>query len=381
MIAEFLTRMTARHEVAVLCLRRSSEPGPDMFFQERCTRIDEILLSSRSPSFPDHLRRAREIFFSLVRLCPIWVMDWHSQEYVEKLQSVIKSFQPEIVQAEYHVMGQYLSAVPDLPRVLVQYEPGVRAAPFIQNLPLALKRILQGLERLSWRRYEAGLYRQVQAIVAFTEADHRVIADMAGQTPVHLISPGTELPATPLNPLGSAALNLLFFGNFIHPPNVDAARRLMQMIFPMVQGRLPAVKLFIVGDNVPDEIKRMSTEHMVVTGRVPDLASYLNQASLVVTPIYQGGGIRIKVLEALAAGKAVVATPLAVQGLDLQDGQQVALARNDHDFAGRVIHLLEHPEERAELARRARAWACTHLGWDRSISSFEILWHGLLSQE
>lgn len=381
MIAEFLTRVTARHEVAVLCLRRSSEPGPDTFFQERCARIDEVLLPSRGPSFPDRLRRIWDIFLSLVRFCPIWVMDWHSQPYAQRLQSVIRTFRPEIVQAEYHVMGQYLSAVPDIPRVLVQYEPGVRAAPFIQNLPFVLKRMWQGLERLSWRRYEGWLYQQVQAIVAFTETDHRVIAEMARRTPVHLIPPGTELPAFPLNPLGGQPLNLLFFGNFIHPPNVDAARRLMQMIFPLVQERLPEIKLFIVGDNAPEEIKAMSTEQMVVTGRVPDLAPYLNQASLVVTPLYQGGGIRIKVLEALAAGKAVVATPLAVQGLDLQDGQQVALARNDHDVARRVIHLLEHPEERAALARRARAWACTHLGWDRSISSYEILWHALSSQE
>lgn len=378
-IAEFLTRVTARHEVAVLCLRRGDEPGADAFFRERCMLVEEIIRPVNKYSLRHRFRRYAEIVLSLVRLRPLWVVDWRSQAFAEKLQSLIKTFQPEIVQAEYHVMGQYLFAVPELPRILVQYEPGVRAAPFIQNLPSPLTGILHRLERISWRRYESGLYREVDAIVAFTEADHKVIEEIAGRTPVHLIPPGTEIPEHSLNPLGSSSLNLLFFGNFIHPPNVDAARRLIQAIFPAVQTCLPAVKLFIVGDNAPDEIKIMSTENIVVTGRVQDVVPYLDQASLFVAPLYQGGGIRIKVLEALAAGKAIVTTPLAVQGLQLSDGQQVSLARNDHEFARRILDLLEHPEERASLAKRARAWACAHLGWDRSLQSYEALWQGLLS--
>jgi len=376
-IAEFLSRMTARHQVAVLCLRRSDEPGADEFFRERCDLIEEIVKPARGNSFPRQLLRYVEVAISLLRLRPIWVSDWTSKAFTEKVFSVVQKFRPDVVQAEYHVMGQYLSAFRDVPCILVQYEPGVRAAPFIQNLPSILNGIIQHIERLSWRIYETRLYRDVDAIVAFTEADRKVIQEMANPTPVHLISPGTAIPNRPLNPLGSSAVNLLFFGNFIHPPNVDAARRLILWIFPSVQKCIPAIKLYLVGDNVPNEIKKMRSETIVVTGRVPEIMPYLDDATLFVAPLYQGGGIRIKVLEALAAGKAVITTPLAAQGLDLMDGEQVSIAQSDREFAERIIHLLEHPQERASLAARARDWACANLGWDRNIKSYEALWERL----
>lgn len=379
-IAEFLARMTARHQVAVLCLRRSDEPGADDFFRECCALIEEVVKPASKNSSLDRLFRYLEVAISLLRLRPLWVADWSNEIFAEKVRSVVQKFQPDVIHAEYHVMGQYLSGLHATPRILVQYEAGVRAAPFIQNLPSPLNGIIHRIEKLSWRRYEAGLYREVDAIVAFTEADHKVIEEMAGSTPVHLIPPGTTILERPLDPLGDPSLNLLFFGNFFHPPNVEAARRLAASIFPAVQKCIPDIKLFIVGDNPPAEIKNMTSKNIVITGRVPEVLPYLDKAALFVAPLYQGGGIRIKILEALAAGKAIVTTPLATQGLDLVDGEQVAVAENDREFAERIIYLLEHPEARAALAARARAWACAHLGWERTIETYEALWQGLLDK-
>jgi glycosyltransferase involved in cell wall biosynthesis len=90
-----------------------------------------------------------------------------------------------------------------------------------------------------------------------------------------------------------------------------------------------------------------------------------------------GGGIRIKVMEAVIAGKAVVATRLAVEGLSLADGKEVAIADQDGEIVGRILDLLEHPDKRKTLAENARAWAIANLSWEKSIQRYEALYENL----
>jgi glycosyltransferase involved in cell wall biosynthesis len=89
----------------------------------------------------------------------------------------------------------------------------------------------------------------------------------------------------------------------------------------------------------------------------------------------------VKILEALAAGKAVVASPLAVEGLEVEHGRQLLLAESDEEFATAVTELLDHPEKRAAIARTARQWACENLDWQASVAAYESLYETLLTEQ
>jgi polysaccharide biosynthesis protein PslH len=381
-ISQFLTEITSRHTVAILCLREADEPGVDPFFRGRCELVEEVVRPSSKKSFPARFFRYLRLVLSLLQLRPVWVTDWTSASFAKQACLIAQKFHPDIIQAEFHVMGQYFSALKDIEarRLLVEHEPSARAGLYIQNLPSILDTLVGVIEKISWRRYEREVYRQVEGIVAFTEADQKSIKEAASQTPIHVISPGTVIPEYPLNPLGSLPPTLLFVGNYYHPPNVDAARRLVHSIFPSVQRRFPETKLFIVGENPPADFKRIDNKNIIVTGRVPAITPYLDGAALLVAPLRLGGGMRIKILEALAAGKAVVTTPLAVEGLDIVDGEQISLAETDLEFAERIIYLLQHADDRLALAQHARVWACDHLGWEGSICKYEILYQDLLGE-
>jgi glycosyltransferase involved in cell wall biosynthesis len=147
-----------------------------------------------------------------------------------------------------------------------------------------------------------------------------------------------------------------------------------------VQKRIPQAKLFLVGENPPVDLRQTSNENIIVTGRVPEITPYFDRAALLVAPLHLGGGMRIKVLESLAAGKAVVTTPLAAEGLDVLDGEQLVIAETDREFIDRIVYLLEHPEERRALANRARAWAREHIAWKASIAKYETLYQELLGE-
>jgi glycosyltransferase involved in cell wall biosynthesis len=170
---------------------------------------------------------------------------------------------------------------------------------------------------------------------------------------------------------------VIFIGNFMHPPNVEAAERLAAAIFPRIAVARPDARLLLVGPNPPDSLRALASHHIVVTGEVADLRPLLDGAAVVVAPLSSGGGMRVKALDALAAGKALVATPLALEGIDVRDGEQVLVALDDAAFADAVVALLADEPRRVALGRVARAWAETNVEWRRVTAAYDALYASL----
>lgn len=367
--------LSKRHEIAALCLRSPSEPPTDAALHQACDVVHEIARDVRRQ------HRAWRLLPPFTR--PAWVLNTDIASYRQCLQSLARSWAPDIVHIAYHVMAQYtreLQACP-APRVMTQYEPGVTAARDAARLMHGLERIRGRLEEAAWARYERHAMSQVDAVVVFTEYDRQALAPLAGDVPLECIPLGVAVPAKSLNPCGAVTPTVLFVGNFIHRPNVDAALWLMRSIFPLVSRARPDARLIVVGPNPPAQVTALSDRTMTVTGAVPSVLPFLDDASVVVAPLRTGGGMRVKVMEALAAGKAVVASPLAAAGLEVSDGQQLLLADRDHEFASRIVNLLNDPAARRRVAQSARNWAASNLGWSRSVTAYEALHDRLLRRD
>jgi glycosyltransferase involved in cell wall biosynthesis len=181
----------------------------------------------------------------------------------------------------------------------------------------------------------------------------------------------------PLDPRGAEPASVLFVGSFVHPPNVDCALRLAWKIFPRVRELVPAASLRLVGSQAPPRVLALSGNGISVHPDVPDVRPYLDAAAVVAAPIRLGGGMRVKILEAIAYGKAVVASPVALEGLALRDGIEVVVAESDGDFVGAITTLLRDPQRRVALAQAARRWAELHLDADLRVDAFERLYDSL----
>lgn len=374
-MAQLLAHLATRHDVALLALRDRGEPPVDVLLRDRCELVEEW-------TRPRGVRALARQIASAMRGRPSRLGGWEVAGLAGRIRSLARTWRPDLVQLEYHVMGQYVPALAGsaVPRVLTQHEPGARAARDRLTSCSGPARLAARVDVLAWERFERAMIAEVQAVVVFTEEDRQALLPLAASTPVVRIPLGATIPERPLNPAGRPPPSLLFVGSFIHPPNVDAADRLVRSIFPRVRARCPDLSLHIVGDRPPRRIRRMADGRVVVTGRVPDVAPYLDRAALFVAPLRQGAGMRVKVLEALAAGKAVIASPLAVEGLDVADGIEVVVAESDQEFSDAIVRLLANPGPRVSLGARARAWALANLSWERSTAAYEALYERLTAQ-
>jgi polysaccharide biosynthesis protein PslH len=172
---------------------------------------------------------------------------------------------------------------------------------------------------------------------------------------------------------------VLFLGSFGHPPNVDAAVRLAVDVMPTVRECVPDAVLEIVGDAPPAQVRGLAGDSVIVTGRVPDVRPHLDRAAVVAAPLRLGGGMRVKVLDALASGKALVATPRALAGLPIEPGTHALVADTDAELADALGELLRDPELRRRLGTAARALAAERLTWERAALEYEALYASLLA--
>ena len=379
-IAQLIAHLAQRHSIGLCYLRAAWEPPVDPVLRGYCDVVEEVVLPEIAHAGIDQLGRRLRVWKELVIGRPLWATDRFSTAYDARLKTLLETWQPDIVQIEFHIMGQYLSALTDCPapRILVQHEPGEESARELMKASLAQRWIIPQFDLLAWKRFERNVIRQVQTVVVFTERDREAVSKLGLQTPIVQIPLGTEIPEGAPREVKNGPLSVLFVGNFKHLPNVDAADRLIHRIFPRVQAQFHEARLFIVGDHLPSTMARTPNESVILTGYVPDVKPYLDKATLVVVPLRLGGGMRVKVLEALAAGKPLVASTRAVEGLDLIDGEQVVLAEDDDEFHRAIVDLLGHPEKRALLAAQAQAWAWANLSWEKTVADYENLYHRLL---
>ncbi|MGH9475588.1 MAG: glycosyltransferase [Terriglobales bacterium] len=236
---------------------------------------------------------------------------------------------------------------------------------FAQVDPNPARRWYARAEACALLRAERRACGRAALLLACSENDRVVLQQLQPDVPSFLAPNVVDAPAScdlaGVEPPGNPAV-LLFQGAMDWYPNRDAADYFAARILPLIRAAGAQVRFVVAGRNPPwSLVKRW--RHLAdveFTGTVPDMRPFLAAASLVVVPLRIGGGTRIKILEACAAGKAVVSTSLGAEGLDLRDGQEIVLADEPADFARHVIALLRNPMRRRNLAAAARTVVQQH---------------------
>jgi glycosyltransferase involved in cell wall biosynthesis len=378
--AHIIAAHAARHDVAVLYVRTRDELAIEPALRDACRRVEEVRLPPSAGVLARLIRRMG-IAARQARGMPYWPASVGGACVADRIALLVREWRPDVVRLECLPMGQFAEPAAERGAVLVlaAYDSFAESASEALASTYRLKRAFAALQLARWRRYERSIVRRADAVVTFTPRDRAVYARAAdGATPVAEVALRSPFPDRAFDAVGTSPPEVLFVGNFVHPPNVDAALRLVRAIAPRVWASASDVRITIVGHEPPELLRALASERVTVTGTVSDVEPYLARAAVVAVPLRLGGGMRVKVLEALAFGKAVVATPRALEGLDVHDGVELRIADDADAIAGAIVALLRAPEARIAMGARAREWARTALDPARWIDEYEALYRRLL---
>jgi len=272
-----------------------------------------------------------------------------------------------------HVEGFYLAhhVPPDAPVPLLLVEQNVEFSLWGQRVAVAdgpadQRRAFREFRQT--RTSEVDAWRRATLCAAVTEDDRAAMLRVAPELDVRVVPDGCDHLGKPPERRAEPAREVLFVGNFAYEPNADAARWFCGEIAPRVLERVPDARILLVGNEPPPDVTGLACEHVEVTGRVPSVADYLDRATVVAAPLRVGGGIKVKVLEALCRGKAIVSTSVGVQGLpDAPDA--LVVCDDAESFAAACARVLESPAARRRLERGAARLAAALPTWDEAAAS------------
>ncbi len=227
------------------------------------------------------------------------------------------------------------------------------------------------------RRYEAQVCRRAEHVLAVSDVDALMLRKLSPGSDVSVVPNGVDTQTytqTPTPP-NSQTPTLVFTGTMDFRPNVDAILWFARHVLPQVQAQAPDVHLFVVGQRPHRRMEGLRDNPAItLTGWVEDTRPFIASAAVYVAPLRIGGGTRLKLLEAMAMGKAVVATRLGAEGYPVTDGRELLLADTPSDFAAAVVALLRAPERRAELGRVARAFVEQQYDWRAIVPRVEAVY-------
>jgi sugar transferase (PEP-CTERM/EpsH1 system associated) len=219
------------------------------------------------------------------------------------------------------------------------------------------------------RRYECGIVSRFANTVVTTSREAALldgVDEFTRRARLRVITNGVDSdyfqPADRLPDPFSP--RLVFIGAMDYYANIEGARYFATEVFPLIRARESRAQFFIIGSNPTAEVRRLGRQPGVtVTGFVEDVRPYLHGATACVLPLRIARGVQNKALEALAAGKAVVATPEAVAGLRVVDGEHVMVADTPQAFAEAVMEVIRDKKLRESLELRARHFAEVEHDW------------------
>ena len=377
-IARLIRALAAGHDVGVVYL--APQPGEpiDPELAACCLLVEEVRVRPEWPTGPWH-RRA-ETIMTPFNGRPSQVSAQYSRRFTRTVRAVARRFDPDVIQIEHDTLAYCAPAVAKLAATtLVCHDPGVQTSIDQASVTTGRQRLAHRMDEAAWRRHWQRTLPRLDAIVAFTGRDADQLRTALPQLEPVVIPLGIEATGVPLSPIGSDGRQVVFVAGYSHPPNSDAALRLITTIMPAVRRAVPDARLVLVGDKPTKRMRSAASPQGVVVGPVDDVTPFLDDAALFVAPIRLGGGMRVKVIEALGAGKAVVASPLAAAGLTLGDDAPLVLAETDAEFATEIVRLLDDPLERARIGAGAYRWATAQPGWAETAREYERLYARLLA--
>lgn len=348
--------------------------------KEYCYHVETVLFTAQKEN------RWKRRFTTLLTRRPSFLTMCDSPEMKKKFINLTKHQNFDIVHFQATQMAQYLEFLDiNNKSATILHEIDVNIVRLYREFRIAnslFAKIYRFKDWLNMFLYEPLFYEKFDKIIALSQQDKDVLVSFNNKLNVSIIPIAVDDSYFNIIPENSEEPNILFFGSYGHPPNVDGALYFCKEIYPLIEKDLPGVKLYITGGSPPDVIQLLSNEkNIFVTGYVENLNDYLSRATVCVSPLRFGAGQKTKILTAMAAGKAVVSTQLGIESLEVKPDRDLMVANSPEEFAQKTLLLLNNPQIRNSIGTNGRKLVKEKYSWSNNINMLESLYKELVSRK
>ena len=286
------------------------------------------------------------------------VTRFHTKAFEQKIIEVLRKESFDIIQLEMLQMATYLDILrkySKAPIVLrahnIEHKIWQRIA---ENCPNPIKRFYLNHLYQSLRRFEIGILNKMDGIIAITPVDARNLDRLSHSTNIISVPFGINLESLPANPVQPEEASLFHIGTMNWFPNEEGIKWMIDEVWPAVTKKLPGIELHLAGRYMPEWLLKLSVPRITVDGEVADVWEYMQRFSIMVVPLFSGSGIRIKIVEAMAAGKAIITTAIGAEGINYENGQHLLIAKDPKSFVDAIVRLYNDKTLRDTLGKNAR---------------------------
>jgi len=318
------------------------------------------------PADVSKTKLATMLFLNLFSSLPFVGQKYDAPLMRQKIREIIQREHIDLVHVDMLPLTVYINEFENLPRILVNHNvESVRLYRWFRTEPNPLKKAYLGIQWLKLKTFEQSAMNKFDGCVVVSEVDKELLLKMKVKSSLFVVPNGTDTKFFKPNSGKVVENTVLWIGHMDVHTNKDAVLYFWRDIYPILRRKYPEVKMTFVGTAPPKEIAAAARAdgNVRVTGFVDDIRPYIDEAVVMVVPIRIGSGTRLKILDAMAMGKAIVSTSVGCEGINASNDKNILIADNPEDFADRTIDLLKNPDLRINLENNALDLAKTY-DWD-----------------
>lgn len=375
---ELISRLAKQHRITYLCHRNADpDEGRQAEHAFRALGIEPIVVDRTVPPRAGARFYAR-LAANLASPLPYSVASHMSAALHTAIHRLNSRERIDLWQAEWTPYAKPLIDAKLAPRLIMAHniESQIWKRYFEHERNPLRKRYI-GHQWRKFERFERRAFAHANQVVTVSEADARIARNLTEVARVDVVDNGVDVRRHQPPP-GTTRLpdQVLFLGSLDWRPNLDAIDQLLGVIWPQVRASRADARLCIVGRNPSQDLRRRisATPGAALHADVPDVRPFLWQSAVMIVPLRIGGGSRLKILEAFAAGLPVVSTRVGAEGLDAQAGSEYFGADTIAELAGATLAALGNPDRAREVADRARQLVRRQYDWAGLAERLERIW-------
>lgn len=362
--------LSQRHNISLLSL---IQPGQEKFISSLRPYCRKVEVVEKATNY----QRA-SLLLNLLSPFPYTVNKFFEEDFKKKLQKLIKEDKFDLIQIEHLHMAQYVDWINQGPVLLREHNIETvmmfRYFKFTENW---LEKIYALLQWIKLKKYEQHTCRLFDACLFFSLEDSLYLRTAIKKT--YVLPCGVDTEYFRPRPEMEQENKIIFVGNFNFKPTMDGLLYCLKEIWPLLKKELPGLEFWIVGPYPEKRIQGWKNErNLFFTGYVEDVRPYLWKSTVVLVPLRIASGVRLKILESMAAGKPIVSTSVGCEGLEVTDSHQLFIADSPEEFTRKTVNLLKAPNLRRLISQAALELVNQKYSWPELIKRLEKIYQEVM---